>query len=101
MTVTYRIEEDILYIALEGRVDASNASEAEKQIFEIKDSGEGMTADVKERIFEKFFQGDSSHSTSGNGIGLNIVQRIVTLAGGSVSVESEPHKGAKFTVYLP
>lgn len=72
-----------------------------KAIFEIKDSGEGMTADVKERIFEKFFQGDSSHSTSGNGIGLNIVQRIVTLAGGSVSVESEPHKGAKFTVYLP
>ena len=72
-----------------------------KVIFEIKDSGEGMTADVKERIFEKFFQGDSSHSTSGNGIGLNIVQRIVTLAGGSVSVESEPHKGAKFTVCLP
>jgi signal transduction histidine kinase len=70
-------------------------------IFEIEDSGEGMTEEVKARIFEKFYQGDSSHATKGNGIGLNIVQRIVTLAGGSVSVESEPDKGSKFTVLLP
>ena len=69
--------------------------------FEIKDSGEGMTDEVKERIFEKFYQGDSSHSTTGNGIGLNIVHRILTLAGGSITVESEPKKGAKFTVTLP
>ena len=44
-------------------------------VFEVKDSGEGMAEDVKARIFEKFYQGDSSHSTKGNGIGLNIVQR--------------------------
>ena len=70
-------------------------------VFEIEDSGNGMSDDVKARIFEKFYQGDSSHSTSGNGIGLNIVQRIVTLAGGNIAVESEEQKGAKFTVYLP
>ena len=70
-------------------------------VFEIEDSGNGMSEDVKARIFEKFYQGDSSHATSGNGIGLNIVHRIVTLAGGNIEVESEEKKGAKFTVYLP
>ena len=70
-------------------------------VFEIEDSGNGMSEDVKARIFEKFYQGDSSHSTSGNGIGLNIVQRIVTLANGTVEVESEENKGSKFIIYLP
>ncbi len=70
-------------------------------VFEIEDSGKGMSEEVKSRIFEKFYQGDASHATTGNGIGLNVVQRIVTLAGGSVKVESEPEKGSKFTVVLP
>ncbi len=70
-------------------------------VFEIEDNGEGMSEEVKSRIFEKFYQGDSSHATKGNGIGLNIVQRIVTLAGGSISVESEIGKGSKFTVRIP
>lgn len=70
-------------------------------VFEIEDTGEGMTEAVKARIFEKFYQGDSSHSTKGNGIGLNIVQRILTLAGGTITVESEIGKGSKFTVILP
>ena len=68
---------------------------------EISDNGNGMSEDVKARIFEKFFQGDSSHATVGNGIGLNIVQRVVTLAGGSIYVESDVGKGSKFTVVLP
>ena len=51
-------------------------------VFEIEDTGKGMGEEVKARIFEKFYQGDASHATKGNGIGLNIVQRIVTLAGG-------------------
>ena len=70
-------------------------------VFEIEDSGNGMSEEIKSRIFEKFYQGDPSHSTSGNGIGLNIVHRIVTLAGGTVEVESQEKKGSKFTVYLP
>ena len=70
-------------------------------VFQIEDNGEGMTEEVKSRIFEKFYQGDSSHATKGNGIGLNIVSRIITLADGSITVESEPKKGSKFTVVLP
>ncbi len=68
---------------------------------EISDSGMGMSDEVKARIFEKFYQGDSSHATIGNGIGLNIVSRIVDLAGGSISVESAVGKGSSFTVKLP
>ena len=77
------------------------SKEGEKTVFEIKDTGHGMSEEVKARIFEKFFQGDSSHATKGNGIGLNIVQRILTLAGGAITVESEQGEGSKFTVVLP
>ena len=70
-------------------------------MFTIADTGNGMTEEVQSRIFEKFYQGDSSHSKSGNGIGLNIVQRILYLAGGSIEVESQPQKGSVFTIILP
>ncbi len=70
-------------------------------IFEISDTGTGMSPETRARIFEKFYQGDTSHSTLGNGIGLNIVSRILALACGSIEVESEPKAGSKFTVILP
>ena len=69
--------------------------------FKIRDDGIGMSDDVKVRIFEKFYQGDKSHNSGGNGIGLNIASRIVALAGGSIEVESEINHGSEFTVILP
>lgn len=77
------------------RADNGNA------VFSITDNGIGMSDDVKNRIFEKFYQGDSSHSSAGNGIGLNIVQRIVALACGTITVESVLGEGSRFTVNLP
>ena len=91
----------IKFTPVGGKISCRMKKSGGNIIVEISDSGEGMTEEVKSRIFEKFYQGDSSHSTKGNGIGLNIVQRIVTLAGGSVAVESEPRNGSKFTVCLP
>ncbi len=70
-------------------------------VFEISDNGIGMSEETKSRIFEKFYQGDTSHSTVGNGIGLNIATRIVTLAGGHIDVKSELGIGSIFTVTLP
>ncbi len=70
-------------------------------VFEISDNGIGMSEETKSRIFEKFYQGDTSHSTGGNGIGLNIANRIVTLAGGHIDVKSELGVGSIFTVTLP
>lgn len=67
----------------------------------IRDTGIGMSPEVRAHIFEKFYQADPSHHGTGYGIGLTMVKRSVTLCGGSVSVESEEGKGSVFTVILP
>lgn len=67
----------------------------------VYDDGEGMTEEVKKHIFEKFYQGDSSHRASGNGLGLALVKSICQLTGSQISVESEPGRGSAFTVRLP
>lgn len=84
-----------------GKITCSLKMTSSGVMFTIADTGNGMTEEVQSRIFEKFYQGDSSHSKSGNGIGLNIVQRILYLAGGSIEVESQPQKGSVFTIILP
>jgi signal transduction histidine kinase len=55
------------------------------------------------RIFDKFYRaGDPLvHNTKGSGLGLSLVQHIVTAHGGKVSVESAPGKGSKFIIALP
>ncbi len=67
----------------------------------IRDYGIGMSHEVQERMFEKFYQGDTSHAGMGNGIGLNIVRRVLTLAKGSIRVRSKIGWGSEFTVVLP
>lgn len=67
----------------------------------VRDTGIGMDEETKSRIFERFYQGDSSRSVSGNGLGLAIVKRILQIVGGNITVESEPSKGSTFTVFLP
>lgn len=67
----------------------------------ITDHGEGMTEDVKKHIFEKFYQGDPSRKSEGNGLGLPLVNRIVELCNGTVSVQSTIGRGTTFTVTLP
>lgn len=67
----------------------------------IADHGHGMTPEIQKHIFEKFYQGDNSRQTEGNGLGLALVGRIVELCHGTITVESEPQKGAIFSVHLP
>lgn len=67
----------------------------------ITDNGIGMDNDTATHIFEKFYQGDSSHATSGNGLGLSLVKRIITMMGGRISVTSAIEKGSTFIVSLP
>lgn len=67
----------------------------------IVDHGIGMSDDVLKRVYEKFYQADSSRSSIGNGLGLTLAKRIVDLHDGKIEVSSKPGKGTAFTVTLP
>ncbi|MGN7765757.1 HAMP domain-containing sensor histidine kinase [Paenibacillus sp. 22594] len=67
----------------------------------ISDTGIGMTPQVRKHIFEKFYQGDPARSSEGNGLGLPLVSRIISLSGGTIEVSSEPGVGSTFTIKLP
>lgn len=67
----------------------------------ITDHGKGMSQEVQQHIFEKFYQEDHSRKTEGNGLGLALVKRIVELSDGTIQVKSVPEQGSTFLVQLP
>ncbi len=66
----------------------------------VSDTGCGMSSEVGAHIFEKFYQGDTSHKTEGNGLGLALVKRIIDITGAEISVESVRGIGTAFTVKI-
>ncbi len=83
-----------------GRVSLSLESEGEFAVVRVSDTGCGIPPEVGRHIFEKFYQGDTSHAAQGNGLGLALVKRVMDIAGGDISVSSEAGKGSTFTVKL-
>jgi signal transduction histidine kinase len=67
----------------------------------VTDTGIGMSKDVRERIFERYYQAETSRAGEGHGLGLSIVKRIVRLCGGKITVDSKEGEGSTFTVFLP
>lgn len=83
-----------------GKVKISVFEKNNLAVVEIEDNGQGMTSDVGKHIFDKFFQGDTSHATEGNGLGLALVKKVIDILGGEIFVESELGNGSTFTIKL-
>lgn len=81
-----------------GDIFVSLKQSDDKIVFCTKDTGCGISNEVGARIFEKFFQADSSHSQQGNGLGLALVKKVVDNLGGEISVSSQLGKGTTFVV---
>ncbi|MBD5091828.1 MAG: HAMP domain-containing histidine kinase [Clostridiales bacterium] len=83
-----------------GKVVVSLKKENNCAVVSVQDFGLGMSSETGQHIFDKFYQGDTSHAQEGNGLGLAIVKRIIDLLGGEISVESKLGAGSKFTVKI-
>ena len=83
-----------------GLIRIRMAKQENAVVFTIEDCGPGISEEAKKHIFDKFYQADSSHREEGNGLGLALVKRILTIAGGTITAENMAGGGCRFTVVL-
>lgn len=95
------LDNAIKFTGDEGRIWVRLTQQDDRIKVEITDSGIGMDEHTLNRIFDQFYQGDSSRANAGNGLGLTLVKKIVEICSGRILVTSEPGKGSTFTVELP
>ena len=81
-----------------GTIGLSLKTEGGSVVVQVRDTGCGMKPEVGQHIFEKFYQGDTSHATQGNGLGLALVKRVVDILNGEIGVQSVYGEGSTFTV---
>lgn len=91
------------YTGAKGKITVSTYVQAKQVVVEVSDTGIGIAKKELDSIFDKFtrLDGGSKTVSNGSGIGLYLAKQIVTLHGGTISVDSTPGLGSTFTVYLP
>ncbi len=92
------ISNAIKFSKYEGIVEIKLKNKNDYIEFMVKDNGIGMSKDTIIHIFNRFYQGDTSHKTEGNGLGLSMVKKAIDRLGYKISIESEEEKGSTFIV---
>lgn len=90
----------VKFTGKEGKIKISLKNANGRAVVKVADTGCGISAETGKHIFEKFYQGDTSHAQEGNGLGLALVKKVIDIIGGTISVNSEIGKGTTFTVAL-
>ena len=90
----------VKYTERGGSIALTSKIEGDYVYVSVRDTGCGMEEETRKRVFEKFYQGDTSHASEGNGLGLALSKKIIDIAGGEIEVESTPGQGSVFTVRL-
>ena len=91
----------IKFTAPGGQIILRQTSTENELVVELSDNGCGMSVETIAHIFDKFYQGDTSHATEGNGLGLSLALRILQLSNYAIEVQSRVGEGSRFTVTLP
>ncbi len=101
--VTNLISNAISYSEENKTIHVELSKKADRIFITVKDEGIGISKDEQEKLFTKFFRSRnaSKYSTTGSGLGLYIIRKVLDVCNGKIEVESEPGKGTTFTVALP
>ncbi len=101
--MTNLISNGIKYTPAEGRIDVRLRREGPRLMFEVRDTGYGISRERQERLFQRFYRAHEPHTDHipGTGLGLSLVKTVVERHGGGVWVDSEPGKGSTFGFWLP
>lgn len=95
------IDNAVKFSPIGGKVTVCLKASEQNVLISVQDNGCGIAEADKKRIFDKFYQSDTSHKAEGNGLGLALVNRIVSIHQGHIEVENCQDGGCKFTVVLP
>jgi len=99
--VTNFLTNAVRYNRENGEIRVATHLQDDFAILSVADTGEGISSKDLPRVFERFYRGDKSRSTGGNGLGLAISKAIVEAHGGTIEVASEMGKGTTFALRLP
>lgn len=84
-----------------GTIIVSDSVNENDYTVQVKDTGSGISKDVLEKVFDPFFQGDTSRNASGAGLGLTLAKKIIENHKGTISIKSEVNKGTTVIISLP
>lgn len=102
----YLVWENLIHNAIkfsykQGNIDIALYKEDDKVYFKIKDEGIGIQKSIQDKIFKQFYQEETSHTTQGNGLGLSLVDRVISIHQGTIELKSDTNSGTEFTINLP